>query len=100
MTTFEKEKTVIAGAQPANALRAEQDRLLGPNDVTGLGSPEPYSGGESSGQTSASERRPSEDDIQRGELGPRGEPGKPDPARMTPQREAKTPANIDPGHTA
>ncbi|MDR6303998.1 hypothetical protein GGQ85_001697 [Nitrobacter vulgaris] len=43
--------------------------------------------------------RVSEDDIQREQLGPRGVPGKPDPAKMTPQREKKTPKNIDPGHT-
>ena len=42
----------------------------------------------------------SEDDIQREQLGPRGVPGAPDPARMTPQREKKTPKHIDPGHTA
>ena len=42
----------------------------------------------------------SEDDIQREQLGPRGEPGAPDPARMTPQREKKTPQHVDPGHTA
>jgi hypothetical protein len=41
-----------------------------------------------------------EDDIQREQLGPRGVPGEPDPARMTPQREKKMPANPDPGHTA
>jgi hypothetical protein len=44
--------------------------------------------------------RLSEDDIQRAQLGPRGEPGKPDPARMTPQRRKKTPRDVDPGHTA
>jgi hypothetical protein len=44
--------------------------------------------------------RLSEDDMQRAELGPRGEPGKPDPARMTPQRRKKTPSIVDPGHTA
>lgn len=44
--------------------------------------------------------RLSEDDIQRNMLGPRGEPGKPDPARMTPQRWKKTPTRFDPGHTA
>jgi hypothetical protein len=42
----------------------------------------------------------SEDDIQREQLGPRGIPGGTDPAKMTPQREKKTPKNIDPGHTA
>jgi hypothetical protein len=42
----------------------------------------------------------SEDDIQRELLGPRGVPGAPDPAKMTPQRAKKTPKNIDPGHPA
>jgi hypothetical protein len=32
----------------------------------------------------------SEDDLQREQLGPRGVPGAPDPAKMTPQREKKT----------
>ncbi|MGY8660735.1 hypothetical protein Q3C01_00020 [Bradyrhizobium sp. UFLA05-109] len=43
----------------------------------------------------------SEDDLQREQLGPRGIPGEPDPARMTPQRDKKTPATggFD-GHTA
>jgi hypothetical protein len=51
------------------------------------------------GQTDDGKPRLSEDDIQRGHLGPRGVPGQPDPAKMTPQREKKTPKNIDPGHT-
>jgi hypothetical protein len=42
----------------------------------------------------------SEDDIQRAQFGPRGVPGAPDPAKMTPQREKKTPANIDQGHVS
>jgi hypothetical protein len=42
----------------------------------------------------------SEDDIQREQFGPRGVPGVPDPAKMTPQREKKTPKDVDPGHTA
>jgi hypothetical protein len=42
----------------------------------------------------------SEDDIQREQLGPRGVPGQPDPARMTPQREKKTPKGDFDGHTA
>jgi hypothetical protein len=42
----------------------------------------------------------SEDDIQREQLGPRGVPGKESPGKMTPQREKKTPKNLDPGHTA
>lgn len=48
-----------------------------------------------------SQDRPTEDDMQRGQLGPRGVPGKADPAKMTPQRAKKTPTpNDDPGHTA
>jgi hypothetical protein len=42
----------------------------------------------------------SEEDIQRGQFGPRGVPGAPDPAKMTPQREKKTPKDVDPGHSA
>ncbi len=42
----------------------------------------------------------SEDDIQREQFGPRGVAGAPDPAKMTPQREKKTPKDVDPGHTA
>jgi hypothetical protein len=41
-----------------------------------------------------------EEDRQREQFGPRGVPGKADPAKMTPQRDKKTPKNIDPGHTA
>ena len=44
--------------------------------------------------------RQSEDDQQREQLGPRGVPGKPDPAKMVPQRKKKTPSDFDPGHTA
>jgi hypothetical protein len=44
--------------------------------------------------------RLSEDDIQRAMLGPRGVRGRPDPARMTPQRRKKTPTQVDPGHPA
>jgi hypothetical protein len=40
----------------------------------------------------------SEDDIQREQLGPRGIPGKESPTRMTPQREKKTPGDVDQGH--
>ena len=43
--------------------------------------------------------RQSEDDQQREQFGPRGVPGKPDPARMVPQRKKKTPSDFDPGHT-
>ena len=42
----------------------------------------------------------SEDDIQRAQFGPRGVPGAPDPARMTPQRAKKTPTYIDQGHVS
>jgi hypothetical protein len=41
----------------------------------------------------------SEDDIQREQLGPRGVPGKESPAKMTPQRDKKTPKDVDQGHT-
>jgi hypothetical protein len=44
--------------------------------------------------------RQSEDDQQREQFGPRGVPGKPDPAKMVPQRKKKTPTDFDPGHTA
>jgi hypothetical protein len=47
------------------------------------------------------EDRPTEDDIAREKLGPRGIPGEPSPAKMTPQREKKTPKSGDfDGHTA
>jgi hypothetical protein len=47
------------------------------------------------------EERPTEDDLARQKLGPRGVPGEPDPARMTPQRKKKTPEVGDfDGHTA
>jgi hypothetical protein len=47
------------------------------------------------------DERPTEDDIAREKLGPRGIPGEPSPAKMTPQREKKTPKSggFD-GHTA
>ncbi len=44
--------------------------------------------------------RQSEDDQQREQFGPRGVLGKPDPAKMVPQRRKKTPTDFDPGHTA
>ncbi len=47
------------------------------------------------------EERETEDQIARRELGPRGEPGEPDPAKMTPQREKKLPKSGDfDGHSA
>lgn len=47
------------------------------------------------------DERPTEDDIARQKLGPRGVPGGEDTAKMTPQREKKTPksGSFD-GHTA
>jgi len=44
--------------------------------------------------------RQTEDDMQAATLGPRGEPGKPSPATMTPQRAKKTPRHLEPGHTS
>lgn len=52
------------------------------------------------GATNDVEPQKTEDDIQREELGPRGVKGKESPTKMTPQREKKTPKNVDPGHTA
>lgn len=46
------------------------------------------------------ERRSSEDEVQREQLGPRGVPGASDPAKMTTQRDKKTPKDVDPGHVA
>jgi hypothetical protein len=69
--------------------------------IKSIGSTEPYdSRREVSRQLDDGQPRRSEDDMQREELGPRGNPGKADPARMTPQREKKTPRKVDPGHTA
>lgn len=47
------------------------------------------------------DERPTEDDLARQKLGPRGVPGAPDTAKMTPQRRKKTPdvGDFD-GHTA
>src|ERR1700688_3639782 len=47
-------------------------------------------------QTALSPKK-SEDDIQREQLGPGGVPGAPDPAKMTPPREKKTPEAHRPG---
>ena len=48
------------------------------------------------------DERPSEDDMARAKLGPRGVPGDPDVDRMTPQRKKKTPTGNrnTPEHTA
>jgi hypothetical protein len=46
------------------------------------------------------DKRPSEDDLARQDLGPRGIPGASDPVRMTPERRKKTPPfdDIPPEH--
>jgi hypothetical protein len=44
--------------------------------------------------------RPSEDDIARKHLGPRGQQGAPDTATMTEDSRLQTPSSLDPGHTA
>jgi hypothetical protein len=44
--------------------------------------------------------RPTEDDIARARLGPRGQEGKPDTATMTEDSRLQTPFPLDPGHTA
>jgi hypothetical protein len=44
--------------------------------------------------------RPSEDDIARARLGPRGQQGTPDTAKMTEDSRLQTPDPIDPGHVA
>ena len=44
--------------------------------------------------------RPSEDDVARKGLGPRGEIDKADTAKMTEDSELQTPQPLDPGHTA
>ena len=41
-----------------------------------------------------------EDEMQRERLGPRGVPGEPDPARMTPQEKKNTPLDPDDGRAA
>jgi hypothetical protein len=47
------------------------------------------------------EDRPTEDDIAREKLGPRGVPGASSPAKMTPQQAKQTPKSGDfDGHTA
>lgn len=52
-------------------------------------------------ETISEQERPTEDDIARNKLGPRGIPDGEDTAKMTPQREKKTPKSgkFD-GHTA
>jgi hypothetical protein len=53
-----------------------------------------------SGQLEDGKPRLSEDDMARALLGPRGVPGKPDTAKMTPQQEKNMPRYLDPGHTS
>jgi hypothetical protein len=52
------------------------------------------------GQLDDGKPRLSEDDMARALLGPRGVPGKPDTAKMTPQQEKNMPKYLDPGHTS
>jgi len=54
---------------------------------------------EGNGQLDDGKPRLSEDDIARALLGPRGVPGKPDTAKMTPQQKKNMPKYVDPGHT-
>jgi hypothetical protein len=51
------------------------------------------------GQLDDGKPRLTEDDMARAQLGPRGIPGKPDTAKMTPQQEKNMPKYVDPGHT-
>ena len=46
------------------------------------------------------EDRLSEDDIAREHLGPRGQKGAADTAKMTEDSKLQTPSPLDPGHTA
>jgi hypothetical protein len=71
------------------------------HDATSFGSAEVYDA-RKLGRRQLDDGRPrqSEEDIQRAQFGPRGVPGKDDPAVMVPQRKKKTPSNSDPGHTA
>ena len=52
-------------------------------------------------ETSGEEERPTEDDIARKKLGPRGVPGEPSPTKITPQAEKEMPKSGEfDGHTA
>lgn len=55
-----------------------------------------YHGGD--GQLDDGKPRLTEYDTARAQLGPRGVPGKPDTARMTPQQAKNYPKYVDPGH--
>lgn len=71
------------------------------HDMTGLGSPATYDATrQGRRQLDDGKPRQSEEDMQRAQFGPRGVPGREDPARMVPQRKKKTPTDVDPGHTA
>ena len=52
------------------------------------------------GQLDDGKPRLSEDDMAWALLGPRGVPGKPDTAKMTPQQEKNMSKYLDPGHTS
>ncbi len=68
--------------------------------VTARGRMEMASSHGGDGQLDDGKPRLSEDDIARALLGPRGVPGKPDTAKMTPQQEKNMPKYLDPGHTS
>jgi hypothetical protein len=44
--------------------------------------------------------RPTENDVVREHMGPRGVPGEPAPANALPENETQMPKPLDPGHTA
>jgi hypothetical protein len=44
--------------------------------------------------------RATEDDVARARLGPRGQEGTPDTAKMTEDSRLQTPSPLDPGHVA
>ena len=46
------------------------------------------------------EGRATEDDIARARLGPRGQEGTPDTAKMTDDSRLQTPSFLDPGHVS
>ena len=46
------------------------------------------------------DNRPTEDDIAKQHMGPRGLPGEPAPPNALPENEMQIPEGLDPGHTA
>jgi hypothetical protein len=46
------------------------------------------------------DNRPTEDDIAKQHMGPRGLPGEPAPQNALPEDETQIPKGLDPGHTA